>query len=665
MSSAFSAARHLVDQSHKRDPAYLERASQPSTAAATQKKHELAYADAMEQWSRRLLASLKSTHKLDALVSQVYPSQSDAKAAHHKAVELLVLASRCQHLERFLTPRASYPDGKAGYLKWRRDLYGIQAQRARQLLLQAGLDESEADWVAKWVSKTDLKPGKQEGDLGTQLLEDAAVLVFLQDELALFAAQHEEYTEQKFIDIIKKTWRKLSPLGKQEALKLSMPKGLDELIKKAIAPLEDGSQGSPSTSTAPAPSQESTDATSGNRKKQVSSSLPYTSQRTLRPKTAAEAEALLAAQSATSTDSAVFGARLLKDTSDDAVWAHNAWDHVTPPPEHLEMVQQLLAKQAETKLTLEEQQEFHDKPASYWDTFYSAHENRFFKDRKWLHLEFPELVEATLPDAPPTTILEVGCGAGNTVFPLLEINQNAHLTLHACDYSSEAVSVVRSNPLYTSLPNGARCFANVWDLSSSTPDDGPNPPPQVEAGSVDIVVLIFVFSALHPNEWKRAVRNIKHILKPNGLVLLRDYGRHDLPQLRFRKRRMLDDNFYLRGDGTRVYFFTPKELIDIFDATPPPGDRDIEVLTNAQPTEQDTDPAPATSEPAATTTAESATVIATATAAATATTTEPKPSEVTKTFETLQMAIDRRLLVNRKEKKRMYRVWLQAKFRFL
>lgn len=378
-------------------------------------------------------------------------------------------------------------------------------------------------------------------------------------------------------------------------------------------------------------------------KKKQSSSVPYlpgTMQRPLRPKTAAEAEAMLAAraQALDDPDTVVlndnvgdlFGARLLKDDSD--IWDHNAWDHVVPPAEHYEAVAETLARQAETKLSLEEAESFHEKPAGYWDVFYSAHENRFFKDRKWLHLEFPELVEATQTHVGEKTVLEVGCGAGNTVFPLLEINKNDKLRIHACDYSAEAVGVVRSNPLYTATPGGAKCLSTVWDLSSTS-----ELPSGLEPGSVDIIVLIFVLSALHPREWQQAMTNIKTLLKPQtGIVLFRDYGRYDLPQLRFKKRRMLQDNFYLRGDGTRVYFFEPEEIIEtIFNATPAPvtfeptpvGEKAPETGDDRQRAE------------------------------------DISNKDVKHDFETLQMAVDRRLIVNRKERKRMYRVWLQAKFR--
>ncbi|WFD33506.1 tRNA(Thr) (cytosine(32)-N(3))-methyltransferase [Malassezia cuniculi] len=319
-----------------------------------------------------------------------------------------------------------------------------------------------------------------------------------------------------------------------------------------------------------------------------------------------------ATSSALSVDGApdhTYGSRTLDEDKD--VWQHNAWyveaayrDHVVPPPEHESMVAELLAKQAENPVPDDDAARYHADPASYWDAFYARHENRFFKDRRWLHLEFPELVAATKSDAGEQTVIEVGCGAGNTVFPLLAINENPKLKLVACDYAPQAVQVVKESELYKSPPCG-KCEAYTWDLSSTSL------PPGIEPGSVDIVVLIFVFSALHPDEWKQAAENVYQALKPGGMVLFRDYGRHDLPQLRFRKNRMLSDNFYVRGDGTRVYFFTPDELYSVFCAAKR-GDEAVEGEHR---------------------------------------------------FSTQQMAVDRRLLLNRKERKQMYRVWMQVKFK--
>lgn len=322
-----------------------------------------------------------------------------------------------------------------------------------------------------------------------------------------------------------------------------------------------------------------------------------------------------------------FGGRLLDDEKDP--WQFNAWDHVEPPKEYLDMVENKLATQAQTKLSLDEAAKYHEKPADYWNEFYSIHENKFFKDRRWLYLEFPELIAASKPEAGSVRILEVGCGAGNTVFPLLECNKNPDLEIFACDYAPEAVNVVKCNPLYNK-PSYGKCVASVWDLSSTLPNGEPNLPEGVEAQSLDIVVLIFVLSALHPNEWQKAIANVRTMLKPGGLVLVRDYGRYDLPQIRFGKGRMLDDNFYIRGDGTRVYFFLPEEFLQIFNASSPQslttsteeGDKEINFSTFSSSSSLKTD------------------------------------------FKTIQLAIDRRMLLNRKEKKQMFRNWLQAKFQY-
>ncbi|TCD61526.1 hypothetical protein EIP91_008287 [Steccherinum ochraceum] len=241
-----------------------------------------------------------------------------------------------------------------------------------------------------------------------------------------------------------------------------------------------------------------------------------------------------------------FGSRFLTEEAD--VWSQNAWDHVPPPDDQGEIIAAALARQHIAPVPDDDKPRYHDRPARHWDNFYKMNSSNFFRNRKWLHLEFPELVTATEVKAGEMTIVEIGCGAGNAVFPLLDSNRNPKLHLHAYDYSSQAVKLVQNNPLYISPPMGT-IHSEVWDLSSSSI------PPQVEPGSVDIIILVFVLSALHPKEWSQAIANVHKMLKPGGLVFFRDYGRYDLTQLRFKSGRLLEDNFYIRGDKTRVYFF--------------------------------------------------------------------------------------------------------------
>lgn len=143
---------------------------------------------------------------------------------------VLRLAARAQHLERWLVPRNTYPLDKAGYHAWRRSLYTKQAERARELLLAAGVAAGEAAEAATWVSKTGLKT-----NAGTQALEDAACLVFLENEIGAFAAQHAEYPREKFVEIVRKTWRKMSPDAQRFALQLQLAPEIATIVRDAVA----------------------------------------------------------------------------------------------------------------------------------------------------------------------------------------------------------------------------------------------------------------------------------------------------------------------------------------------------------------------------------------------------------------------------------------------
>lgn len=197
------------------------------------------------------------------------------------------------------------------------------------------------------------------------------------------------------------------------------------------------------------------------------------------------------------------GNRQLQSTSD--VFEHNAWDNA----EMDENMLQDAIKKISNQTPVENPQIYNQNPAEYWDKFYSLNQNKFFKDRNWLSLEFPELfrIPDNLPEDSPFTICEIGCGAGNTCYPWLTINKDKNVFAYACDYSAEAIKVVKQNSMY----DEKRMKGLVLDITTTTEVE-------IKENSVDICVCIFVLSALHPSEWKQAVDNIYRMLKPGNVL---------------------------------------------------------------------------------------------------------------------------------------------------
>lgn len=119
------------------------------------------------------------------------------------APELLRIAARGQHIERWVLKRADYPEGRAGYLKWRRDLGAHHARRVGALMAEAGYDAEAIETVGGMLRKEGIKRDPQ-----VQMLEDVICLVFLKFYFAPFAAKHPP---AKIQDIVAKTARKMSP----------------------------------------------------------------------------------------------------------------------------------------------------------------------------------------------------------------------------------------------------------------------------------------------------------------------------------------------------------------------------------------------------------------------------------------------------------------------
>ena len=142
------------------------------------------------------------------------------------ASELLLLASRAQHIGRWKTPRDKYPAGKAGYLSWRKDLAKFHAKTAGELMLQAGYGAHEINGVKHIILKENLKFNHE-----VQVMENALCLVFLEFQYDDFIMKHDD---EKVIRILKKSWLKMTTPGREAALGLSFSHRGKELIMKAI-----------------------------------------------------------------------------------------------------------------------------------------------------------------------------------------------------------------------------------------------------------------------------------------------------------------------------------------------------------------------------------------------------------------------------------------------
>lgn len=196
---SFENARDLIDQANSEDP------------------NKVSDSEGKE-WPKELLYS----HHMSDMLQRFSPDTDDA----------MKLAIQAQHIQRWKSARSDYPMDRKGYHQWRTALYTFHAETLAKLMQQAGYADDSLERVKQAVGKKALKKNPD-----TQLVENIAALVFIEHYMLAFAEKHPEYDEEKWIDIIQKTWRKMSEQAQQFALSgsIKLPESLVPLIQKALS----------------------------------------------------------------------------------------------------------------------------------------------------------------------------------------------------------------------------------------------------------------------------------------------------------------------------------------------------------------------------------------------------------------------------------------------
>ncbi|AES61180.2 putative tRNA(Thr) (cytosine(32)-N(3))-methyltransferase [Medicago truncatula] len=234
-----------------------------------------------------------------------------------------------------------------------------------------------------------------------------------------------------------------------------------------------------------------------------------------------------------------------------------------------------------------------------WKQFHTRHSSgKFFKERRYLLKEFPQLLSSSHPNSIPQKLLEVGCGNGSTILPILRANKD--IVVYACDCSDETLAKakeiinensnavdsfnIRFHPFCcdfstTGFPNWLACnpcrdnflqkqsyyFSDVKDDKGMHLRDSCSSE-EIDCciGGVDFITLIFTLSAVPLERMPRSIEECFTVLKPGGMVLFRDYGLYDMTMLRFEPDKRVGFREYMRSDGTRSYFFCLNTVRSLF-----------------------------------------------------------------------------------------------------
>lgn len=195
-----------------------------------------------------------------------------------------------------------------------------------------------------------------------------------------------------------------------------------------------------------------------------------------------------------------------------------------------------------------------DNARRNWDIFYKRNTTNFYKNRNYIDREFDldKLVEKFKGTKQRRlNLLEAGCGVGNTIFPLSEIFQK-DMKVYGFDFSDNAINFIKKDPKY----NTDDIEVEVKDLVKS----------DLEYKSIDFVTLVFVLSAISPENHELVLKKLLDCMDNDSYLYFRDYAEFDMAQVRLaaKKDTKLKDNFYLKTDGTRVYYFNEKYLRELF-----------------------------------------------------------------------------------------------------